>query len=333
MIEKELAEISEENLIPAWGMIELTHRCNTKCSHCYVVKQKKTELSTREVKNILDQLAEAGNLFLAFTGGEPFLRRDIFEILEYAAKKRFAVTVLTNATLLDAAAVKKLKKIGIHELSTSLYSLKAEVHDGVTRVRGSFVKVMRALKELKKAGIRVKVKCPLLTVNYSEKKALTDFAKSNGFHILFDTTIAPKNDGNVENTGQKIEGEVLAGVIKQHCAGWQYSTKFPERNVICSAGKNFIAINPYGEVLPCLQIPHSAGNIREKSLKEIWLNSPMLNKMRGMKLSDLKECVNCENIRYCNRCPGLALLESGSLYKKSGSACEMAAIRSGHCNG
>lgn len=342
-IETEIAAISEENLIPAWSMIELTHRCNLKCSHCYLasgeseqreerevnkVGEEKKELTTKEVKNILDQLAEAGCLFLAFTGGEMFLRKDIWEILEYASEKRFAVTVLTNATLLKQDDIKKLKKMNIHELSTSLYSLKAEVHDGVTGVKGSYVKVIKALKEIKKAGIAVRIKTPLMMCNYSEKKAITKFAKKNGFKMLFDPVLAPKNDGSTGNTKQKIGTAVLGKVVKQHCSDWSYSNKYLERNVICSAGKNFVAVNPYGEVLSCLQIPVSAGNLRKKKFDKIWRNSAVLKKIRGMKLGDLKECENCKDIRYCNRCPGLALLENGSLYGRSNSACQIATIRS-----
>lgn len=333
MREKELAEITEANLIPAWAMLELTHRCNFKCSHCYVVKEKIKELSSAEVKDVLDQLAAAGCLFLAFTGGELFLRKDVFELLAYAVKKRFVVTVLTNAFLLDAAAARKLKALRIHEVSTSLYSLKAGVFDKVTGVAGSFSKVMGALRALKKAGVRVRIKTPLMTVNYAEEKSLAAFAKKNGFSVLFDPVLSPKNDGSVKNTGQKIKAGVLEEVVQRHCGGWIFSDKYPERNVLCSAGKNFAAVSPSGEVLPCLQLPLSAGTLREKSFQEIWKNSPVLKKIRGLKLSALKECAGCKNIRYCNRCPGLALLENGSLYGKSVSACEIAAVRSGCCNG
>ena len=327
MLEAELAGITEENHIPAWAMIELTHRCNLKCSHCYIVRSKKKELRAKEVKKVLDQLAEEGCLFLAFTGGEIFLRKDVFEILEYAAEKRFAVTVLTNATLLTSSDIKKLKALNIHELSTSLYSLKAGVHDKITGVKGSFSKTMKALKEIKRVVMSVRIKTPLMTSNYHEKKAITAYAKKNGFKMLFDPVLSPKNDGSTENTEGKIGNEVLEKVVSQHCAGWRYSSKYLERNLVCSAGKNFVAVNPYGDVLSYLQIPLSAGNLRKKKFKEIWKKSPMLKKIRNMKIEDLKECISCKDIRYCNRCPGLALLENGSLYKKSSSACLIAAAR------
>ncbi|MEI6845501.1 MAG: radical SAM protein, partial [Candidatus Firestonebacteria bacterium] len=241
--------------------------------------------------------------------------------------------ILTNATLLDTAAVKKLGRLGVHELSTSVYSLKPAVHDKITGSKGSLLKVLKTLKEVKKAGISVRIKCALLAENYSEKKALTAFAKKNGYKVLFDPVIAPKNDGSTGNTGNKMGFGALKKIIRQHSGDWFYSKKYLERNVICSAGKNFIAISPYGDVLPCLQIPVAAGNIRKKSLKNIWENSPVLKKIRGMKLKDLKECASCKNICYCNRCPGLALLEGGTLYTKSASACEIASIRAGCSHG
>ena len=251
----------------------------------------------------------------------------MFEILEYAVKKRFAVTILTNATLLTPSRIKKLKLLNIHEISTSLYSLKAKVHDKITGVKGTFSKTMKALKEMKKAGISVRIKTPLMMCNYSEKKAITALAKKNGFKMLFDPVLSPRNDGSTDNTGEKIGTEVLQKVVRQYCAGWRYSDKYIERNVVCSAGKNFAAVSPYGDVLSCLQIPLPAGNLREKSFKEIWRSSAVLKKIRNTKLKDLKECASCKDIRYCNRCPGLALLENGSLYGKSKSACQMAALR------
>src|SRR3990172_4107083 len=84
--------------LPVSAVLELTYECNLRCRHCYIVNQDRAVLGTSAIFSILDELAEAGTLFLAFTGGEILLREDFFDVAEYAKRKHFALSILTNGT-------------------------------------------------------------------------------------------------------------------------------------------------------------------------------------------------------------------------------------------
>ena len=134
-----LAEKAAANRVPFEAMIELTYGCNLRCVHCFnPTHQAKGELATRQITAILDQLAEVGCFQVGFTGGEIFTRRDVFEILAYAKTKGFAVTVLTNATLITPERADRLKAIRPHSIEISIYGATRETYERVTRIPGSF---------------------------------------------------------------------------------------------------------------------------------------------------------------------------------------------------
>ncbi|HOY64046.1 MAG TPA: radical SAM protein, partial [bacterium] len=120
---------------------ELTRRCNLRCRHCYVCGgDERREMSTEQVFRALDVLADSGTLFVTFTGGEPLVRRDFFEIAERAAEKNFAVRIFTNGTLIDEAAADRIAALNPLEVGISVYGATAETHDGITMSPGSFEK-------------------------------------------------------------------------------------------------------------------------------------------------------------------------------------------------
>jgi len=121
-----------------WNVhIDLTYRCNERCVHCYLDHHDHGEMTTREVKNVLDQLADAGALFLTFSGGEIFLRQDLFELIRYARGLNFDVSLKTNALLIDESRARKLRELDIRKIQISIYSADAAIHDAITKVPGS----------------------------------------------------------------------------------------------------------------------------------------------------------------------------------------------------
>ena len=126
--------------------IELTYRCNEKCRHCYVYDEGGEEMSTNQIMKILDDLCDMEVATLLFTGGEVFARKDIFEILEYAYKKHFAMDIFTNGTLLDESKIIKLKKLWPKSIQFSIYSHILQKHDAVTQIKGSYEKTINAIK-------------------------------------------------------------------------------------------------------------------------------------------------------------------------------------------
>src|ERR1041385_4253674 len=123
--------------IPFSAHVDVTYRCNERCIHCYLDHDDHGEMTTAEIKDVLRQLAEAGSFFLTFSGGEVFLRRDFFELLEYARSLMFNVKVKTNAVMIGEKEADRLAALGLHGVQVSVYSHRSEVHDRITKLPGS----------------------------------------------------------------------------------------------------------------------------------------------------------------------------------------------------
>src|SRR5882672_206267 len=122
--------------IPFSAHLDLTYRCNERCEHCYLEHDDKGEMSTVEIKDLLDQLQEAGVFLLTLSGGEALLRPDCFEIIERARELLFNVKLKTNAILIKEKEAQRLRALGVQQVQISIYSDRPEVHDGITKVRG-----------------------------------------------------------------------------------------------------------------------------------------------------------------------------------------------------
>lgn len=324
------SKASKKN-IPLLAIFELTQRCNLSCAHCYLVPDlNRNELSNREIKTILNDLAESGCLFLTFTGGEIFTRNDTFDILEHACKLGFVTTLFTNGTLLDGKSAEKLKKFNIWSVDISLYSAFPDIHDNITGVEGSWEKAVSSIKLLKSCGISVRIKCPVMRLNVNDINELLKLAEELKVIIAVDPTIAPLNNGKKDNLKLRINKKNLKNVFADSRI-YQFpdceEVSFSEKNVLCEAGKNLCCISAYGDVYPCLQLVLKAGNVLEQSFINIWKKSKVFKEVRGISINKLDQCKVCDVKQFCNRCPGLAHLEDGDLYGVSSVACEMANIK------
>ncbi len=325
---KRLLKIAYAKKIPVKVTMELTYNCNLKCFYCYVVKQNKKELELNEIKEFIDEIKNLGTLFVTLTGGEPFLRPDIFEIISYLREKKFAVHIITNGTLLNEKAIKTLAKLNPVEVSISLHGATSKTHDYITGVEGSFELAINAIKQLKSSDLYTTARCTILRENVKELKKIKSICDEFGITCLFDPLVTPKDNGDQTPVLHRADATSLYEVLKEGKV-IPYISKFPEddaHNLLCSAGITNFCLSPYGDVKPCIQIPIIAGNIRKRPLKEIWQKGEILNTLRNMKPEDIKECFNCPIREFCNRCHGLAYLESGSIFKKAPSNCFWAEI-------
>src|SRR5512136_1927248 len=155
--------------IPLHAMLELTNGCNLRCRHCYVgVQPRRGELRLDEFKAVLDQLAEAGSLFLTFSGGEPLTREDFFQIAAYARQKEFSFTLFSNGTLITPRVADRLRELCPERVEISLLGGKAATHDGITQVPGSFERALRGVRLLVERGIKVQLKTTWMRENIEE---------------------------------------------------------------------------------------------------------------------------------------------------------------------
>jgi len=325
---RERASLKNLPFVATW---ECTWRCNLRCVHCYLPAKGNApprELATGEARTLLAALAEAGFLVLAVTGGEPFERPDLLDLLAEARRLAFAVRLLTNATRIGAREADRLAGLGLLCVDVSLYgSPSAEgraAHDAITRVPGSHAATVRALRLLAERGVRLTVKMPLFERNADEVHAVRRFAEALGASFVFDPTLFCRDDGDPAPRALRAPDAQVAEILASFGAK-NGGTNLVEGKPVCNAGRNALAVGPDGTAHACVAIREPLGRLPGDDFEKIWRH-PFLERLRAVRLSDLAACRTCEWRSFCVRCPGLALREDGDLLGCSSSACRMAVI-------
>ncbi len=326
--------------IPMKVQLDLTYRCNERCVHCYLDHEDHGEMDTAEILGLLDQLADAGTFFLTISGGEIFMRTDLFEILEHARKRQFSIKLKTNAVMIRAAKAARLAKLGIESIDISLYSHKPEVHDEITKLPGSFKRTIEGARFLKNQGLKVSFSNVLMTHNADDYLGVQSLAIEMGVQYTVDATITPMMDGDRTILDLNMDSTRLSNVFHdKSLLGDEAQTMLAEprgptpleeayKTLPCSAGHTACYVSPYGDVYPCVQFPYKVGNVREQNFVDIWQASPELNDVRSIRVSDLDGCSSCIHGSSCSRCPGLAYLE-GNMRGPSIQDCEKSFARTG----
>lgn len=328
-----LREHAVEKQIPLVAHVDLTYRCNLRCIHCYLTDGKKElECSTEEIKDILEQLADAGTLYLTLSGGEIFLRRDLPEIVRHARKLHFAVRLLTSGTLINDELVDEIAEWHPELVAFSVYDLDSAVHDAITKRKGSFTKTLNTIHALREKGVPIKISSVLMQNNISGYRRLYSFSKEIGAQFQIDYRITPKTDGSQAPLQYHITDQQAKQVLSDPIFLKEYEVN-PDpaqgytgafNEIPCGAAHMSCYISPYGEVTPCVQVPIECGNLREKKFSEIWNNAPELKAFRAIRFSDMPTCAGCELFAYCRPCPGLNLVETGSFFTPPPRVCREA---------
>jgi len=294
--------------------------------HCYCqglspeFSGGKSELTLNERKSLLDQLAEAGALHLAISGGEVLLHPDFFEIAHYAKKRSFCISIFTNGTLLDRTAALRIKEIAPRMVALSIYGPTADVHDSITCCKGSFDGTIRAIRLLKDLGIRVELRSVIMEQNYRQADGIEALSKTIGADdYSFNIEISRKNDGSPASQKCQMKDETVRSFMKERSGflpegGHKYDVE-PLKRPLCATGLLVCYISPYGDVYPCIQLLRSMGNIREKSFKEIWhARSSLRCELEELKTyGDIPPCRTCEYLDSCRFCMGIAFSETGDM--------------------
>ena len=316
--------------IPLSVHVDLTMACNERCVHCYRVIEDRPELTTGELKALFADLARAGTLYLTFSGGEIFLRRDLFELIAEAKRLHFDLRLKTNALLLTAARARRLRDLGVRQVDVSIYSAEAAVHDAVTKIPGSLERSLIAIGHLREAGVHVKIACPLMRDTVSGYRGVRALAERLGVACGIDPMITAKNDGDRSTVPLRIGRGELARVLREGAAEIEPlpacapAARTDLDEVACGAGHNAAYVSSYGDVTPCVAMPVVCGNVRETPFAEIWADSRRMREVRAIRVRDLHTCAGCAASVFCTRCPGQALIEDGDLYGPSTAACEHA---------
>ncbi|HOW57520.1 MAG TPA: radical SAM protein [Smithellaceae bacterium] len=323
---------------PAW---EVTSACNLRCIHCHATSGKAApdELTTDEGKRLIDMLAECSEFrSLVYTGGEPLVRPDIFELLRHSQQAGFANIIATNGTLIDEEMAFKLKDHGVVCNAISIDAANAQIHDFVRNKPGAFDLALRAIAATKKAGILLQINTTAMEYNMPYLPDLIDFADEQGAAIMLmyqlvavgrgekieKATLKKSANNNLSNLISRKQKK--AKTIIEPVAGPQYWPYLMEKNGIregrvldfagrvfhgCAAGRGFVYIKANGDVWPCPFLEVNAGNIRDRNFKEIYTDAPVFRDLRRREELLKGVCSDCNYKVICGGCRGRAHAYSG----------------------
>jgi radical SAM protein with 4Fe4S-binding SPASM domain len=321
------AQASIEKCIPIKMVLEVTHCCNVKCKYCYANTSAAGSspglLTTNKIYSVLDQASELGVFKLTVTGGEPFMRPDLFDILSYAEKLNMFIRVQSNGTLITEKHALKFSEMKAAALDITLLGAEEKTHDMLVGSKGAFQKSCQAIKNLRKLGVPVTIKFVINKYNYDEAESIMTLAEElNVDRVNRTALIYPRFNGDVDTLGLRVSDDQLHALAKK-------AIYIPHPDP-CGAGRNKFTVSPYGEIYACQFVRHPVGNLRDQDLKSIW-NSPEMEYSREEKKYERPPvCLSCGVKDTCSRCPAIAYHEDGDIKGLSREACRIAHIAATH---
>lgn len=304
-------------MIVSWNT---TNQCNMFCDHCYRDAGAKAseELSTAEAKELLDEIAKAGFKIMIFSGGEPFMRDDIFELVAHAVSVGLRPVFGTNGTLITPDVARKLKEVGTMGVGISLDSMDKEQHDKFRRYPGAWDEAVRGMKNCKDAGVPFQIHTTVMDWNEHELLDITDFAVESGavaHHFFF---LVPTGRAvNIAEESLRAEQyeKTLTDILKKQqevdielkptCAP-QFMRIAKEMGMDlrfgrgCLAGTHYCIISPKGDVQPCAYLDIPIGNVRDVPFNKLWQESPVFQELRTLNYKG--GCGKCRYKKICGGC-------------------------------
>ena len=331
--------------VPVNGAIEVTQRCPLRCLHCYNnlpmqdQEARLSELSFEEHCHILDQITEAGCLWLLFTGGEVFARKDFLDIYTYAKQKGLLITLFTNGVLIDKKIATYLSEWRPFSIEISIYGRTKETYEQITGVPGSYERCMRGINLLMGRGLPLKLKTMALTINRQELWEMKQFAEQVlGLDFRFDAMINPRIDHSHLPLEVRLSPQDIVELDLQdpkRAEEWQsFATRFnrplkaPEQCDAlyhCGGGVSTFAIGPSGMLSTCVLSHDETYDLQKGSFREGWEH--FLLRVKQQKITRPTKCVACEIKPMCGMCPANASLEHGDPEQPVDFLCQVAHLR------
>ena len=314
-------------LYVAW---EITHRCNANCMHCYSNSSSHAncdfDLSTKEGIEVIDQLADAGVLVLAFSGGEPLLRLDWHELVDHAINKGLNVNIGTNGSSVTKKIADEIKRIGIKSVTVSIDSHKADVHDNFRQLDGLHEKALNAIKLFVERRVRVVVGFTPTRLNWEDGKEVIELAHTIEADAVNLSEYVPAGRGGLAlalrpeelhkvlidwiNFREEYKGKME--IMWHDCRVGLLVPEGEKRNYVgCGAGRLVARICPDGTVTPCVFLSTSIGSFRKETFQDMWLKSTLLRQFREREKRFDGNCKDCEHLQSCGGCRAVAYAYSG----------------------
>jgi radical SAM protein with 4Fe4S-binding SPASM domain len=291
------------------------------------------DFSTNEAFRIIDDIVSYAKPVVVLSGGEPLIRKDVFEIAKYGSEKGLRMCLATNGTLVTDEISEKIKDSGIKIVSLSLDGSEEAVHDNFRNQKGAFVGTINAARLFKKHSIEFIINSSFTKRNQKEIPKIYKLAKQIGATAWYMFMIVPTG------RGEEIINELISKEDYEEILEWHYQMEKDEKDILvrptcaphyyrivlqkskeegaklerrtlkfstggakgCIAGQLIALIDVDGKVLPCSYFPKPAGNIKEQSFKDIWENSALFKELRDFKKYKGK-CGSCEYVTVCGGC-------------------------------
>jgi mycofactocin biosynthetic radical S-adenosylmethionine protein MftC len=254
--------------------LELTYVCNWRCVFCYNPRHNDHKrLSVPEWERVFDELRQLGALTLTLTGGEPLAHPEFFAIAGAARRRAFALRIFTNGSLITEEVADRIAALRPSGVELSLHGATAAVHDRATGRPGSFDALFAGVDRLTARQVALVLKTPLTALNEHELDAMIEMVAARGHIYRLDPVLTPKDDGDKAPLAYTASTAAVGRLMKRMKDVGQLPTVTgrTEGGVNCGLGRLTMAIDPEGNVYPCLQWRQSSlGNVRQQSLLEMW---------------------------------------------------------------
>jgi len=328
--------------IPLAAAIEVTRRCQFHCAQCYNNlpladgNAGRAELTCEEHCRILDELAGAGCLWLLFTGGEIFARRDFLDIYTHAKRKGFLITLFTNGALITPQIADHLADWRPFSIEITLYGRTKETFERVTGTPGSYERCMRGIALLLERGLPLALKSVIVSLNRHELADMKAYAAGLGVQFRFDAMMNARIDGSLKPLEIRLDPPEIVQLDlddPKRMGEWRdFAERFcqPSQKATCTlyncgAGVNSLAIDPEGKMSMCVLSTRRAYDLRRGSLREGW--NEFLRRERNEPSARATKCTSCTIKSLCGMCPANGELEAGDPETPVDFLCRVAHLR------
>jgi len=316
----------------AW---ELTRNCNLSCVHCRASATKgpyEDELTFAECTRVMDEIRSFSDPTIILTGGEPLLREDIFDIIDYGTGIGLRMVIAINGTLLDREKALRLKASGIKRVSMSLDGVDRASHDSFRGVEGSFDAVMKGTAILREADLPFQINTTVTRLNVGDLERIYGLVRETGavgWHVFLLVPVGRGEGLKGEELTTKMYESTLEGLyeierrdeieLKVTCAPHYYRIVKEKggtpKSAGCLAGKSFMFISHRGIAQPCGYLEAASGDVRKSGVRAVWEESPVFALLRTPSAYKGK-CGGCKYLRICGGCRARAYESKNDLMEE-----------------
>lgn len=295
--------------------IEITSKCNERCVHCYIPHENKlNHMQSDLFYSILNQCKEMKILHLTVTGGEPMLHPSFLDFIKKCKLYNMSVNVLSNLTLLNEEIVKEMKANPLLSVQASMYSMDPNIHDAITRRKGSCELTKNAIMRLVENDIPLQISCTIMKHNRDCYMDVVRWAKKNNIRIVYDYVVIGEYDSTTENIENRLSVLDIKEVIDNKiidepnyltfiATELENKKKETPDDTVCSVCHSSICIADDGTVYPCAGWQgYIVGNVNDEPLNDIWNTSKKIKYLRDLRKKDFPKCITCSEREYCTMC-------------------------------